>query len=136
MTFIDPIIEELNRLIAEGKCVQIRDVYDKLSIFDWFKETLSVKNMKDMRSFLETAKDFGFTGYACFKVGASGYANGMWAHTDESKDGYSPDTGDVLYRSFTPDYIEWEAKVGGAWVADIIGTKKRENVLRAVRYMR
>jgi hypothetical protein len=36
----------------------------------------------------------------------------MWAHKEETKNGYSPD-GDFIYRSFTPDYTNWEAKING-----------------------
>lgn len=86
---------------------KVRDVCNRLSIFDWWKETLSESNLKDMRTFLKEALKLGFTGYVCFKVGATGCANGMWAYKELSTTGYSPDC-DHLYRSFTPEYTLWQ----------------------------
>ena len=82
------------------------DVYDELSIFDWWTDKLGISRLEDMRKFLREAIKLGYTGYVCFKVGMSGCANGMWAHKKESTDGYSPD-GPTLYKSFTPDYEYW-----------------------------
>ena len=93
----------------------IRDVYKELSIFDWWNNYLSLSQLKDMRAFLKTAIKLGFNGYVCFKVGATGCANGMWAHVEESTNGYSPDC-DCLYRSFTPAYIRWDAEVNNEWL--------------------
>lgn len=62
-----------------------------------------------MEKFLKEAIKLGYKGYVCFKVGATGCANGMWAHKEESLDGYSPD-GDFLYKSFTPAYNYWSFK--------------------------
>jgi hypothetical protein len=75
--------------------------------------------MKQMRAFLREAIKLGYTGYVCFKVGASGCANGMWAHKEEGKvegkDVYSPD-GDAIYRSFTPDYTYWAFCKDNKWL--------------------
>jgi hypothetical protein len=60
-----------------------------------------------MRKFLKEAIKLSYTGYVCFKVGATGCSNGMWAHTTETNDGYSPDS-DFLYKSFTPEYNYWQ----------------------------
>ena len=87
----------------------IRSVCDDLSIFDWWPEYLSKSKLGEMRQFLSEAIKLGYEGYVCFKVGATGCANGMWAHTElETDDGYSPDNCPVLYRSFTPDYRYWD----------------------------
>ena len=94
------------------KRYNMREVCDKLSIFDWWTDYLSETKLKDMRRFLKAAIERGYAGYVCFKVGAAGCANGMWAHKNESENGYSPD-GDFLYKSFTPSYNYWAAKVGG-----------------------
>ena len=107
-----PVLERLERMIEAGWSRRIRDVYDDLSIFDWWPERLTLTHMKQMRTFLNEAIKLGYDGYVCFKVGASGCANGMWAHKEESKDGYSPD-GDCIYRSFTPDYTYYAAKKDG-----------------------
>lgn len=97
---------------------KIADVYDDLSIFDWWNEYLSKSQLKDMRRFLKEAIKLGYTGYVCFKVGATGCANGMWAHKEETTDGYSPD-GECLYKSFTPAYNYWSVKTAsGKWVPD------------------
>ena len=87
----------------------IREVCDELSIFDWWPEHLSAAKLKDMRKFLKVAIERGYTGYVCFKVGATGCANGMWAHKAETEDGFSPD-GEFLYKSFTPAYNYWAVK--------------------------
>ena len=79
---------------------------------------ISVANQKDMKRFLNLAIELGYTGYVCFKVGASGCANGMWAHKEQSEDGYSP-KGECLYRSFSPDYVYYNAKLSDdTWLAD------------------
>ena len=87
----------------------INVVYNDLSIFDWWPEYLSKSKLKEMRQFLKEAIKLGYTGYVCFKVGAKGCANGMWAHTElETDDGYSPSNCPTLYRSFTPSYTYWD----------------------------
>ena len=83
------------------------DVCTDLSIFDWWVDELSISRLKEMRTFLREAIKLGFNGYVCFKVGATGCANGMWAHKAESVNGCSPD-GDFLYKSFTPAYNYWD----------------------------
>ncbi len=87
--------------------VKMWDVCDELSIFDWWVDELSVSRLKQMRTFLREAIKLGYNGYVCFKVGATGCANGMWAHKNQSVNGFSPD-GEFLYRSFTPDYTYWD----------------------------
>lgn len=111
---------------ASRPSLDIEDVYEELSIFDWWKNDLSLNNLKDMRAFLKTAIKLGYKGYVCFKVGVSGCANGMWAHTEESTDGYSPDS-DCIYRSFTPAYTRWDAQVNDEWV----GGRREEDLTLA-----
>ena len=84
------------------------DCCNDLSIFDWWVDDLSISRLKEMRTFLKEAIKLGYTGYVCFKVGATGCANGMWAHKLPSVNGYSPDNCDFLYRSFTPAYTYWD----------------------------
>lgn len=87
----------------------ISSVCDDLSIFDWWPEYLSKSKLREMRQFLKEAIKLGYTGYVCFKVGAKGCANGMWAHTElETDEGYSPNHCPTLYRSFTPAYCYWD----------------------------
>lgn len=112
-----PVLERLEQMIENGCSRPIRMVYNDLSIFDWWSERLTISHMKQMRTFLKEAIKLGYTGYVCFKVGASGCANGMWAHKEESKNGYSPD-GDCLYRSFTPDYTYYGVNIGGKWLPE------------------
>lgn len=90
----------------------MRDVCEDLSIFDWWNDKLSMSQLKDMRKFLREAIKLGYTGYACFKVGATGCANGMWVNKKESTNGYSPD-GACIYKSFTPDYECWSVSPDG-----------------------
>ena len=99
----EPVLTRLEGMIDYGWARPIRSVYDDLSIFDWWPEKLTINHMKQMRTFLKEAIKLGYTGYVCFKVGASGCANGMWAHKVPTTDGYSP-KGEAIYRSFTPDY--------------------------------
>lgn len=93
----------------------ISAVYKELSIFDWWNETLSMSQLKQMKKFLETAIQLGFTGYVCFKVGAAGCAHGMWAHKEESTTGYSPDC-DTLYHSFRSGDNYWDMQINDKWM--------------------
>ena len=87
----------------------IDDCYNEFSIFDWWPKYLTKSNLRDMRQFLKEAIKLGYEGYVCFKVGAKGCANGMWAHTElETDEGYSPNGCPVLFRSFTPAYRYWD----------------------------
>lgn len=110
----------------------ISKVYKDLSIFDWWNESLSISQLKQMRKFLEVAIELGFTGYVCFKVGAKYCSHGMWAHTEESVDGYSPVHGGCLFHSFRngdnyydvcPDY---EA---GGWTNQELSLKDVKRIL-------
>lgn len=83
------------------------EVCDELSIFDWWVDYISIARLKEMRTFLKEAIKLGYTGYVCFKVGATYCSNGMWAYKVPTVDGFSPD-GEFLYRSFTPDYTYWD----------------------------
>lgn len=113
------VLNNLEKMIERGCSMPITLIYDELSIFDWWPERLTLTHMKQMRTFLKEAIKLGYTGYVCFKVGASGCANGMWAYKAEGrvKDGYvySPD-GDALYRSFTPDYTYYSFNKNGKWL--------------------
>ena len=109
-----PVLEQVEHYLdhideQRGRKYRISKVYEPLSIFDWWPDYLSATKLNDMRKFLRTAIRHGYTGYVCFKVGASGCANGMWAHQEESTTGYSP-KGEFLYKSFTPDYECWSVK--------------------------
>lgn len=101
----------------KGYEFKTRAVCEELSIFDWWRDTLSTSQLKQMKSFVETAIKLGFKGYVCFKVGASGCANGMWAYTNESTDGYSPDDGDCIYHSFVSTDNYWSAEINGKWIS-------------------
>ena len=97
--------------------LKISDCYEEFSIFDWWPEYLTKSKLYEMRQFLKEAIKLGYEGYVCFKVGAKGCANGMWAHTElETDDGYSPNGCPVLYRSFTPAYTYWDiTSKDGKW---------------------
>lgn len=111
-------VKKLGYSIAYRTRLKIKGVYSELSIFDWWNEYLSLSQLKDMRKFLKEAIKLGYTGYVCFKVGATGCANGMWAHKEESETGYSPD-GECLYKSFTPAYNYWQVKTAdGRWIPE------------------
>lgn len=110
--------EEYNAQNKRNRRFRIYSVCNELSIFDWWNEYLSVSQLKEMRRFLETAITMGYTGYVCFKVGAKYCANGMWAHKQESEDGYSPD-GECLYHSFVSGANDWDVKLAdGTWLHD------------------
>lgn len=105
------------------KVFRISKVCEELSIFDWWNETLSMSQLKQMRHFVETAIKLGFTGYVCFKVGAAGCSHGMWAYKNESTTGYSPD-GDVLFHSFRSGDNYYDAKINGQWMHDKYATEE------------
>lgn len=107
-----------NKRWGQKRRWRIYSVCNELSIFDWWNEYLSISQLKQMRKFLETAITMGYTGYVCFKVGAKYCANGMWAHKQESEDGYSPD-GECLYHSFVSGANDWDIKLAdGTWLHD------------------
>ena len=99
------------------RSVRIADVCSDLGIFDWWDENLSLSQLKKMKRFLERSIALGFDKYVCFKVGAKHCSHGMWAHKDESTDGYSPD-GDCLFHSFRAGENYWDAKLNGEWLHD------------------
>ena len=114
----EPVLERLEQMIERGCSRDIRQIYDELSIFDWWPERLTITHMKQMRTFLKEAIKLGYTGYVCFKVGASGCANGMWACKEPTTNGYSPD-GETIYRSFTPDYTYYAVQdKTGKWLPE------------------
>ena len=102
-------VKNLRKEKEAGKRISIREVHKQVGIFDWFKNELSLTDLKNMESFLKNALKMGYTGHVDFKVGCAGTANGMWAHKKESTTGFSPD-GPFIYRSFTPSYTEWALK--------------------------
>lgn len=124
-----PVLERVEALIDKMieqniRRVKITDVYDELSIFDWWLEFLTKSKLYEMRQFLKEAIKLGYEGYVCFKVGATGCANGMWAALEESEDGHSPN-GATLFRSFTPQYLYWDiTDKTGDW--DFEGKYKNE----------
>lgn len=126
----EKVLEVVEALRVIGKSsYKMDDVYKELSIFDWWVNTLSQTRLKQMSDFLHKAIELGYRGYVCFKVGVAGCANGMWAHKNESSNGYSPD-GEVLYRSFTTDYTSWDAQLAdGSWVSSHL-KEEREDVYR------
>ena len=135
------VLEQVIDMIAEGEEYNAQNkrnrrwriycVCDKLSIFDWWNEYLSVSQLKQMRKFLETAITMGYTGFVCFKVGAAGCSHGMWAHKQESEDGYSPD-GECLHHSFRSGDNYWDVQLpDGKWLGDIDG--KVEHTLKEVK---
>lgn len=134
--YIDEMTEEKmkrkTRFYNPRPTLKIDRVYKELSIFDTFKNELSLSNLKDMYSFVNRAINLGFKGYVCFKVGASGCANGMWVHACESTNGYSPD-GDCIYRSFTPDYVVWDAEINGEWLHDKYGDISGRNIKNIIK---
>lgn len=124
------VLNELETLIPNVESrpktyrrIKARDYCSRLSIFDWWKEYLTLTDLKTMRAFLRTAQQYGYNGYCCFKVGKKYCANGMWANKAESTDGYSPD-GECLYRSFTTDYTAWDAELAnGIFVHELLEQK-------------
>jgi hypothetical protein len=97
----------------------IGDIFDEVGIFDWWGDTLSVSQLKQMKAFLEQAHKLGFDGYVCFKVGAAGCSHGMWAHKEESTTGYSLD-GDVLFHSFRSGDCYWDVCLNNTWIHDTV----------------
>ena len=114
----EEVLEQVERLLDHVGRYRITNVYHILSIFDWWNDYLSMTQLRDMRKFLREAIKLGYTGYVCFKVGATGCSNGMWAYKKESETGYSPD-GEALYKSFTPAYNYWQVYTeDGKWLPE------------------
>lgn len=112
---------------------RISEICGELSIFDWWGEGLSKHQLMDMRKFLREAIKLGYTGYVCFKVGASGCANGMWAHKELSTTGYSPN-GACIYKSFTPDDNYWSiCPDGNRWLPADEDCGHRFNDLKTIK---
>lgn len=120
-------LRNVNTLIRDGEVFKatrnyakkwnISDVCDQLGIFDWWNEKLSMTQLKQMRNFLVNAIELGFDGYVCFKVGATYCSHGMWAHKEESTDGYSPRTGACLFHSFRNGDNYWDLRLdNGDWI--------------------
>ena len=127
---VDSYIIDIENGMA--KRYRIDDVYDDLAIFDWWNDYLSKSQLKDMRKFLREAIKLGYTGYVCFKVGATGCANGMWAHKAETTTGYSPE-GECLYKSFTPAYEYWQIKTAdGEWLPSYDGEYDSIKTIKAL----
>lgn len=101
----------------------IRNHCEQLGIFDWWNDTLSVSQLKQMKKFLETAIELGYTGYACFKVGAKYCAHGMWAYKADSTDGYAP-KGAALYHSFLSGCNSWAMTADGIDWSDELTLKQ------------
>jgi len=128
----EPVLREIEKLINYGGTYIMRSVYDQLSIFDWWTDRLSQSKLNQMRAFVREAIKLGYTGYVCFKVGASGCANGMWAHKKPSTDGYSPD-GDCLYRSFSPDYTYYQVNKDNKWFPDMDTNGQRYDSCKRIK---
>lgn len=137
------VLENINRKLSEGEAFKysrkfakkwaITGVCDELSIFDWWNEMLSMSQLKQMRSFLKTAIELGFTGYVCFKVGAAGCSHGMWAFTDESTDGYSPRTGACLYHSFRNGDNYYDIRTNdGMWAQEELSLAQVKKIVAAM----
>ena len=107
--YIEQLEKEENPI---NRKLYIYDVYDKLSIFDWWKDWLTISNLKDMKRFLKQSIKLGFKGYVFFKVGIKGCTNGMWAHKKESIIDYSPD-GPYLYKTFVDGSDYWLISLDG-----------------------
>lgn len=112
-------IDELLSLEGTKYGVPCDVASDTLSVFDWFKDRLTVSDLRKMKTFLKQAVSLGFDKYCCFKVGTSGCANGMWAMDVPTTNGYSPDGGKTLYHSFTPDYSYYTVDLGGGFSEEI-----------------
>lgn len=131
------VLQEVEALISEAeqqkKYFKFEDVCSQLSIFDWWPRHLTLSHLKLMRTFLKEAIKLGYEGYVCFKVGAAGCANGMWAAVEETEDGYSPKECPTLYRSFTPSYTYWDVtNTAGTWDWD---SSKKYDEIKTIRQL-
>lgn len=115
------LIPDHNRMAYKGwstkKVFKISAICKECGIFDWWNDYLSMSQLKQMSTFLNQAIKLGFTGYVCFKVGAAGCSHGMWAHKNESTNGYSPD-GDCLFHSFRAGDNYFNMLLNGEWLSD------------------
>ena len=108
---LERIEAHIDRMVEHPylKKIKISDVCEELSIFDWWPEYLTKSKLQEMRQFCKEAIKLGYEGYVCFKVGARGCANGMWAYPELcTEEGYAPSHTATLFRSFTPAYLYWD----------------------------
>lgn len=111
-------LEAQKRSWNKSPKIKISHVCEDLSIFDWWNEYLSISQLKQMQKFLTVAESLGYNGYVCFKVGAAGCSHGMWAHREESTNGYSPE-GECLFHSFRNGDNYYDALTAdGKWMHD------------------
>lgn len=127
---------DLQEEYPHGRCY-IPHIYNKVGIFDWFKDYLSKKDIQDMINFVEKARLLGFEGAVSFKVGAKYCANGMWAHElPTTEDGYDPREGKCLYRSFTPDRVCWDARDDeGTWMHEVYEAEEYKSFPKLLKKM-
>jgi len=97
----------------KSRAYSVRDICDEVGIVGWCHNTVSLSQLKQMKSFLTTAIKLGYTGYVCFVVGDSvrSYnSHGMWAYKEnEAPDRYSDRKGAVLFHSFRSGDNYWDA---------------------------
>lgn len=104
------VLSNVEYMIANsysGKKWKIDEYYDRLGIFDWWKDYLTVTDLKQMQKFLKAVIARGFDGYVCFKVGVKYCSHGMWAYKEQSTTGYSLD-GIFIFHSFRPGDNYWD----------------------------
>lgn len=104
------VLKRLEILESLKEDFTIEFAYEPLNIFDWFRDTLTRKDINDMIEFLQNAIELGYTGYVCFKVGDSDTASGMWARKPNNE-------GCFLYHTFSPDcdyYTVYSKKENGS----------------------
>lgn len=114
---IDGIIESAE---GNGNKVTVRMVRGELGIIDWWKATLTTKQLKAMKSFLAQAVKMGFDGHACFIVGVKGCTSGMWAYRNDIP------CGDFIYRTFQSGKNHYNAVIDGEYVTSKNGIEYDE----------
>ena len=108
---------QTGRIVRKGsrRAVNLRKTYQELSVFDWWEDTVSKKQLKEMESFLKQAIKFGYTGHVEFKVGAKGCSHGMWAYRVENPHDNS-DNPECLFHSFRPGDNYYSVKLDNGWI--------------------
>lgn len=93
---ISSLEKDGKNFIDTGKLVEV------INLFDWWEDEMSLKDLKEVKLFLEEAIKLGYTGHVCFKYSTFEGANGMWAHKEEKEIRH-----DFLYKTFSSRENYW-----------------------------
>lgn len=125
MSYIDNYNLKMNIacFITQNKNINIDEYYRALNIFDYFKDELTIQDLKDMLQFINFAESLGFDKECTFRVGIEGCASGMWAKNNFEQE---------IYRTFLPEnnyYSITNPNKDSIMYGFLVGECKSEDIL-------